>query len=60
MHTAKRKEKLRKENSHYGIPALAATIQPPPGQHLNSSISKGDASKKGTVQKHHRRPIKRS
>jgi hypothetical protein len=54
----KRKRKLRKEKSRYGIPALAATVHPPPIQHLNSMLFKRDTSKKGTVHKHHRRPIK--
>jgi hypothetical protein len=54
----KRKKKLRKEKTRYGILALAATIHPPPRQHLNSRLSKSDASKKGTVHKRRRRPIK--
>jgi hypothetical protein len=58
-HIQKRKKKLRKEKFRYGIPALAATIQPSPGKHLNSSLSKGDASKKGTMHKRRRRLIKR-
>jgi hypothetical protein len=60
MHLAKkkRKKKLRKEKTRYGILALAAIIYPPPRQHLNSRLSKSDASKKGTVHKHHRHPIK--
>jgi hypothetical protein len=55
MHPVK---KLKKEKTRYGIPALAATIHPPPRQHLNSRLSKSDASKKGTVYKRRRRPIK--
>jgi hypothetical protein len=59
MHPAKkRKKKLRKEKTRYGILALAATIHPPPKQHLNSRLSKSDVSKKRTVHKRHRRPIK--
>jgi hypothetical protein len=57
MHT-KKKKKLRKEKTRYGIPALAATIHPPPRKHLNSRLSKSDAFKKGTVHKRCRRPIK--
>jgi hypothetical protein len=55
-HSQKNKNK-QKKNCH-GIRALAATIQPPPRQHLNFRLSKSNASKKETVQKHHRRPIK--
>jgi hypothetical protein len=59
MHPArKRKKKLRKEKTCYGIPALVATIHPPPRQHLNSRLSRSDASKKRTVHKHRRRLIK--
>jgi hypothetical protein len=59
MHPAKKEKKeLRKEKTRYVIPALAATIHPPPKQHLNSRLSKSDASKNGTVHKRHRRPIK--
>jgi hypothetical protein len=59
MHpTKKEKKKLRKEKTRYGILALAATIHPPQKQHLSSRLSKSDASKKGTVHKRHRRPIK--
>jgi hypothetical protein len=62
MHTAKneKKRKLRKEKSRHGTPALAATAEPPPRQHLNSSLSKSDASKKEIMHKRHHRPIKRS
>jgi hypothetical protein len=57
MHPAKkRQKKLRKKRRD--ILALAATIHPPPRQHLNSRLSKSDASKKETVHKSRRRPIK--
>jgi hypothetical protein len=45
MHTAKKKE-LHKKKSRYGISTLATTLHPPPRQHLNSRLSKSDASKK--------------
>jgi hypothetical protein len=49
-HSQNKKKKLRKEKTRNGIPALAETMRPPPRR---------DASKKKTVHKHHRRPIKR-
>jgi hypothetical protein len=59
MHTPKKaKKKLRKQKIRYGIPALAATIHPPPRKHLNSKLSKRDTSKKGTVHKCRHRLIK--
>jgi hypothetical protein len=54
----KKKKKLRKEKTRHSILVLAATIHPPPRQHLNSRLFKSDAFKKGTVHKRHRRPIK--
>jgi hypothetical protein len=51
-------KKETKKKTRYGFPALAATIHPPPRQHLNSRLSKSDASKKGTMHKRHRRLIK--
>jgi hypothetical protein len=52
------KKKINKKKTRHGILALAATIQPPPRQHLNFMLSKSNAFKKETVQKHHRGPIK--
>jgi hypothetical protein len=48
-HSQNKKKKLRKEKTRNGIPALAETMRPPPRR---------DASKKKTVHKRHRRPIK--
>jgi hypothetical protein len=58
MDPAKKEKETKKRKDRYSILALAATIHPPPRQHLNSRLSKSDAFKKGTVQKRHRRPIK--
>jgi hypothetical protein len=52
------KKETKKKKTRYGIPTLAATIHPPPRQHLNSKLSKSDASKKEIVHKCRRRPIK--
>jgi hypothetical protein len=57
MHTASYNKK-KKKKTRYSIPNLAATIHPPPRQHLNSRLSKNDASKKETAHKRCRRPIK--
>jgi hypothetical protein len=58
MHTAKkRKKNYEKEKSRCNdlFPETAALT--PPRQHQKSSFSKSDASNKGTVHKHRRRPI---
>jgi hypothetical protein len=41
MHTGKKiKTKIKNKKSHYIISALAATIHPPPGKHLNYMLFK--------------------
>jgi hypothetical protein len=54
----KEKETKKRKKKRYSILVLAATIHPPPRQHLNSRLSKSDAFKKETVHKRRRRPIK--
>jgi hypothetical protein len=59
MHIAK-KEAAKKEEPHYNVSVFAATTQTPPTQHLKFMFFKSDASKKETLQKHRRHPIKKS
>jgi hypothetical protein len=59
MHTAKKKGKrnTEKEKSRYRDRKLETSTLTPPRQHQKISFSISDASKKGIVHKHYRRPI---
>jgi hypothetical protein len=61
MHTTKkRKKEYKKEKPRYNDQIFVAATRTPPNQHQKSNPSKSDASKKETVHKHRRHPIKRS
>jgi hypothetical protein len=53
----KGKRNTEKEKSRYRDRKLETATLTPPRQHQKISFSISDASKKGTVHKHYRRPI---
>jgi hypothetical protein len=57
-HIQQKIKKTKKKKTCYSVPVLAAKVQPPPIQLVNSRLFKSDASKKETVHKRRRRPIK--
>jgi hypothetical protein len=58
MHTAKKRRRItEKEKGPLSDKFLVASTLAPPRQHHKSNISKNNASKKGIVHKHRRRPI---
>jgi hypothetical protein len=58
MHTAKKKKNYKKEDKfRYSDLFLETAVLTPSRQYQKSNFSKSDASKKGTVHNHHRRPI---
>jgi hypothetical protein len=60
MDKTKKRKKNKKEKLRYIDQILVAATLVPSNQHRKSNPSKSDISKKETMHKHRRRPIKRS